>query len=146
MSDWISVKDRLPRIYPNGGDTSAEVLIAVEDEENAKFPDTVLPRVMLGYFAEDGKWWTCMSHNCEEIGIEPWKDEHVTYWMPIPDPPNWELVRRRCENCRYCEYVKNFGEWICKHSGYTQRISSCDRFKWRDTRLETKHDNRREDS
>lgn len=67
MSEWISVKDRLP-------DEFGEYLGLV-DEFEFRGPEIV-------QFDEDGfqRWY-----NYE------WNKSHVTHWMPLPEPPEETL-------------------------------------------------------
>lgn len=66
MSEWITVKERLPA-------EDEEVLIsAEEDGERTAF---------VAFWRQDAKWWD----NC----YTGWVKEHlnVTHWMPLPEPP-----------------------------------------------------------
>jgi len=60
MSEWISVKDKLPK-------PSTEVLIFIYDI------------LALGYMESDGEWWNDAD--------EKEHSESVTHWMPLPEPP-----------------------------------------------------------
>lgn len=68
MSEWISVKDKLP-------DKGDQVLCYGEEPNNIH--DDGLP-FKTGIY--DGKNWIS-DHFCESSYIE------VTHWMPLPEPP-----------------------------------------------------------
>jgi Protein of unknown function (DUF551) len=63
MSEWISVKDRLP-------DNCEEVIFLAGD------------RVIVGYsvMSSNGGYWRDASRACIPSTA-------VTYWQPLPDPP-----------------------------------------------------------
>lgn len=65
MSEWISVKDRMPDVGEWVLTFSEKALVDIED-----FPFDI------GYLRPDGEW--------RHIG---WEYE-VTHWMPLPEPPN----------------------------------------------------------
>lgn len=82
MSDWISVKDRLPDYYD-------WVLISCTDEVNHSL--RYVPSV--GIY-RDGVWATKESdeyfNHCERVqahNMESAFQMKVTHWMPLPDPP-----------------------------------------------------------
>ncbi|MCD7802026.1 MAG: DUF551 domain-containing protein [Clostridiales bacterium] len=62
MTDWISVKDRLPEVGKN-------VIICRPD-----VPGKYI--VEQGYLRSNG-WWKVYGTNVKR----------VTYWMPLPEPP-----------------------------------------------------------
>lgn len=64
---WISVEDKLPQPF-------VSVLVYMPEESH-------LPTVHEGYLAEDGKWYASF------YAREPFE---VTYWMPLPEPPEEE--------------------------------------------------------
>jgi hypothetical protein len=61
MSEWISVKDRLPLL-------GREVRIRLDD--TSELQDAI--------WQSDGDWWW---------GERFFAFERVTHWMPLPDPP-----------------------------------------------------------
>ena len=63
MSEWISVKDRLPKM---------ETLVLIQTKE----PDRYLAR--LG--GHKDMFW--VEHDCGGFNLCD-----VTHWMPLPDPP-----------------------------------------------------------
>lgn len=66
---WISVKDRLPEEYGN--------YLAVVDGEvtECTYSGPFVKGIITG-------WSTC-----EANGLKWLHDEHVTCWMPLPEPP-----------------------------------------------------------
>lgn len=64
MSEWISVKDRLPQ-----GEPVSEICVVFA-------PPSVSPR--LAFYAPQFSQWFRWDN--EPI-------ENVTHWMPLPDPP-----------------------------------------------------------
>jgi len=69
IGGWISVKDRLPEEYGN--------CLAVVDGE-------VTECTYFGPFIKGiiSGWSTCKAN-----GFKWLRDEHVTCWMPLPEPP-----------------------------------------------------------
>ena len=66
MSEWISVKERLP-------ESQADVLVVAFWHEHRQ--------TMIGWHSDMGKKWRVVtSHGEREPG-------GVTHWMPLPDPP-----------------------------------------------------------
>lgn len=86
MTEWISVKDRLP-------EDDDEVLMFTEEVETYgrhKEKRKIYRNMYRGYY--DGwEWYTSYCYGCERIKDvnEKYPDEHVeiTHWMPLPDPP-----------------------------------------------------------
>ena len=64
MSEWISVKDRLP-------DTSADILVAAYWHDSWQ--------TMVGWYSGN-YWWVYTSHGAFMPGP-------VSHWMPLPEPP-----------------------------------------------------------
>ena len=60
MSEWISVKERLPE---------ETYLVLVWDND--------CDQVAIASLQRDGSW----------CGDGVWKDANVTHWMPLPEPP-----------------------------------------------------------
>lgn len=65
MSNWISVKERLPKTY-------VSVLVYIPNEKP-------FPTVREGFYAGDKKGWYAFCHDE--------KHDDVTHWMPMPEPP-----------------------------------------------------------
>ena len=66
MTEWISVKDRLPEL-------DAPILAWVSTYYQNRGGFEIAMR-----WAQDGKWWTLRA--CE-------LRNSVTHWMPLPEPP-----------------------------------------------------------
>ena len=64
MSEWISVKDALPK-------TGYVYLITLN-------PPATMPQTMEAYLRHDGTWWR---------GSVSLMSEYITHWMPLPEPP-----------------------------------------------------------
>lgn len=70
MSNWVSVKERLP------DEPDEAVLVVVNGRYgNVEFRDAV----QLGWYAADGGWII--------EGYERWTEPQVTWWMELPDVP-----------------------------------------------------------
>lgn len=89
MSQWISVKDRLPEEEEN-------VLVLVREIEHYgrhREKRTVYRSVYVGWCV-DGEWATMYCHGYQYIENESEKDTNcdydVTHWMPLPKPPKTE--------------------------------------------------------
>lgn len=72
MSEWISVKERLP-------EKNTKVLCYFKYEPNT--PDVICENVYYG----SGRW---MSESSK-----------VTHWMPLPEPPEKEIRIYKCDLC-----------------------------------------------
>lgn len=87
--NWISVKDKLPEITPTDGMnywlTSTCVLIATKEKTTHVAHLTHWTR------EPEADWAACA---CDTPGhdVEPWrwKLSDVTYWQPLPAPPEEE--------------------------------------------------------
>lgn len=73
MSEWISVKDRLP------SDEYDWMLISPVAQESPKL--RLIPMVAE---RRKGRW---ASQEDDSGDIEKWLHIIVTHWMPLPDPP-----------------------------------------------------------
>lgn len=65
MSEWISVKDRLP-------EKGKLVLIWTGNDDRR-------PAIFLAYLDDDGQEWVDGDYYTGA--------EYVTYWQPLPEPP-----------------------------------------------------------
>lgn len=85
MSEWISVKDRLP-------EEETDVLILVKETDNTF--GTGHPDVCYWQFVGwmiDGRWETVYCHGNRAIAEENARGgsvHEVTHWMPLPEPPD----------------------------------------------------------
>jgi len=77
MSEWISVKDRLP---------------ITEDDMNGRNYDDIDIIITDGELVEFGAFqagnttdfWSCFTSDDNSSIV----DSEVTHWMPLPEPPN----------------------------------------------------------
>lgn len=64
MSEWISVKDRMPEPF-------VSILVHIPEDEP-------FPTVHEGYLTNDVNWYA--AHYTRE-------SDEITHWMPLPEPP-----------------------------------------------------------
>ncbi len=86
MSEWISVKDRLPK-------EDADVILLVREVEHYGRHDEKRKTyywIFTGWHI-DGEWATIYCHGYRKIADEnekyPLSEHTVTHWMPLPEPP-----------------------------------------------------------
>lgn len=77
MTEWISVKERLPE----------------ELTEVIAFTEGTGQGVSMA-FMENGMWLDGYSGR----GIILLQQELVTHWMPLPEPPSTEVLNRRADH------------------------------------------------
>lgn len=86
MSEWISVKDRLPEGYH---DCCEHDYVLVMCEESNKYD---LGPLLSIANRRDGKWDFAFgnhgAYSCE--GIFALDSEDITHWMPLPEIPGVE--------------------------------------------------------
>jgi hypothetical protein len=78
MSDWISVTDRFPSASIQLGGTEFSEEVLVWDGEDVYIAYVVYPHGLYG-----GS--TAPRFSCDDS-----TGELVTYWMPLPEPPEGE--------------------------------------------------------
>lgn len=103
MSEWISVKDRLP-------DSETEVLIvaarngykiittAIYEDGTMPAGDSVWNWYDLDFDYNEEKdeciipegWWEYRHYNADDV-YNNIVDDAVMYWMPLPEPPEEKL-------------------------------------------------------
>ena len=71
MSDWISVKDRLPE--GANGNVISETVIAYTVEDDA----------VVGW-NHNNIWYLILPENDY---VTEHENDYVTHWMPLPEPP-----------------------------------------------------------
>ena len=80
MTEWISVKDRLP-------EESEPVIVYLSDQRNSG--------IGIAYHLDD-KWWGGIGINQTEPYVVIYYHDggqstllfhYVTHWMPLPEPP-----------------------------------------------------------
>lgn len=90
MTDWISVKDRLPEEEQDVLMYTSEIEIYGRHKEKKHLQHDIYR----GYY-EDGQWLTSYCYGCEYIYKmnEKYPNEliEVTHWMPLPEPPKEEV-------------------------------------------------------
>lgn len=72
MSEWISVKERLPEKYVP--------FLAVFSNEDISENVYILQRTNCGYWAYQNGY----------VNFLLWKNVELKYWMPLPEPPKEE--------------------------------------------------------
>ncbi len=121
MSEWISVKDRLP---PD----DEPVLVYHEDDDHitlGEFEKTDIKQ----YFHSDGSQFFYDDGWSSQI---PWAQKgRVTHWMPLPLPPTTEVPKLP---------VSLTHEWLCQRCGkwelnieemcYVGKCDRCSRVKF----------------
>lgn len=97
MSEWISVKYRLP-------EHNTPVLIFAEGKHEAFIGSTVIAITHIGnqkIWPDSPDYWTWVS---------PWQyfmtDYEITHWMPLPEPPSGESSSKPCD-----EYFTYYRFW-----------------------------------
>ena len=70
MSEWISVKERLPEAWRTDDGTLVNYLVYMPEYS-----------VDVGNYVRPANVWVCMGLPCK-----------VTHWMPLPEPPKEETV------------------------------------------------------
>jgi hypothetical protein len=75
MSEWISVKDRLPN-------EDAKILYVVKIHGERAFT-----KQGMRCFDGDYWWWCNEDGDYKDTGNDPGYSE-VTHWQPLPDPPS----------------------------------------------------------
>lgn len=100
MSEWISVKDRLPSVEDcEGKHTFAFVIVSVLDmgctwSEFGGFPEPYdRAFVTSASFDTEQKIWDvcgCQLNALIPIEDAPTHGLYVTHWIPLPDPPKQE--------------------------------------------------------
>ena len=76
MSEWISVKDRLPE-----GDKNV-LICDVNCPNNYEYPYIIDESYEIAFYSERSK------HFCLCAKDVDWVTDNVTHWMPLPEPPN----------------------------------------------------------
>lgn len=83
MSEWISVKDRLP-------EHDTDVLVFAEGKHEAFIGESVITITHIG----NHKFWPDSPDHWE--WVSPWQyfmtDYEITHWMPLPKPPERESI------------------------------------------------------
>lgn len=84
MSDWVSVKDRLPFEYQVSEPAIDLIDGSIDHYEYHKESDLVL----VALIGEDGKQFVSDDILCDgEWAQYPSPEWEVTHWMPLPAPP-----------------------------------------------------------
>jgi hypothetical protein len=94
MSEWISVKDRLP---DDRLEVDVWILITPSPSSFGMGDSWRIPNA----YRLKGKW--VHLHKCEEAEL---RGEYITHWIPVPEPP---IDPDRCD-CAKCE-LKRKGLW-----------------------------------
>lgn len=110
MSEWISVKDRLPepevevivlaeQKYLNSNDKYITITTAIYEDGNVSTDDSMWNwyDVDFNYDEENDLylipegWWEYRHYNPDDVYNNP-IDSIVTHWMPLPAPPEEEAL------------------------------------------------------
>ena len=75
---WIPVEKELPK-YLGDDNCSADVLVAILDERDPDRRTTTCA----GYY-QDGRWYTYMNHDYEEVGSWRNFEDKVVAWRHMP--------------------------------------------------------------
>jgi hypothetical protein len=108
MSEWISVKERLPIV-------GQCVLICSEEGGVAE-----------GVYAVHPNEWIQFRWSTPKIT--------VTHWMPLPEPPatGSETERVRCADCNHLVFSDCYGECGAGHRGIVRPDDTCPHGERRD--------------
>jgi len=112
MSEWISIKDSLPREYDF-------VLVFADNQSMLKPKPTSIARII-----SKGKWdflgqWTSsvgawMDKECYMNG------DDITHWMPLPKSPTTAEYPEGPVCPNDFETFEEFADWTGKHGGITE--------------------------
>ena len=100
MSNWISVKEKLPEVNADG-DWSDDVLVLMRRYNNSRTKTGEYTEIFVGYYSPDEGWYTMCHNYCHQVGVikmPPYPltgratrtTDNVIYWQPLPAPPSKE--------------------------------------------------------
>lgn len=81
MSQWISIKEKLPKQEIDGA--SADCIIAIK----YKYDLPEEKRTLCAGYLLDNEWWAYQDHNCHKVGSGIYSGDIVTHWQLLPEPP-----------------------------------------------------------
>jgi hypothetical protein len=116
VSDWVSVKERLPEHNQD--------VIAITKAGNLSVGQNIVTCTFCKPRNE--------KHGLFYLPYTMGRNLIVTHWMPLPNPPKEEQMEKHCPICRHCQ--RGFfcpSRWYCMIGEQAREVSesgTCD--KW----------------
>ena len=92
MSEWISVKERLPevfKVYDFYRDSNCVLITVAKESDQQTFVNPYVTVAHLAQFKSEDPMWTACRCSVSGNEVEPneWSFKQVSYWQPLPAPP-----------------------------------------------------------
>ena len=92
MSEWISVKERLPevfKVYNYYRDSNCVLITVAKESDQQTFVNPYVTVAHLAQFKSEEPMWTACRCSVSGNEVEPneWSFKQVSYWQPLPAPP-----------------------------------------------------------